>query len=132
MDAARVSITAIELAAMRDQAESLMPDSCVVKRTTNVSDGQGGTTTTTATAGTYACNGASGPHMRMAAEAVIAGQVTPEGAIFISLPWDADVREADRIEWTRAAGGSTTVVEVNQVSVRSWQINTRVTGKDVT
>ena len=116
---------------MRTEAQTLMPDSCAVVRTTNVSDGQGGFTETTATVGTYACNAASGPYMRFGAERVAAGQITPVGIVFLSLPHDADVKAADRIAWTKAGAGSATTMEVTQAGSRSWAVNLRVACKEV-
>ncbi len=127
-----MSITAIELASMRDEAETLMPDSCAVLRPTEVPDGQGGWTQTWATAGTYACNLATGPYMRFSAERVAAGQVTPVGIVGISLPHDADVNPDDRIVWTPAGEVTARMtIEVTQFGSRSWAINSRAMGKEV-
>lgn len=125
-------MTATELTATRAQAETLMPDSCAVLRSSDVPDGQGGFTQTWATAGTYACNAAAGPYMRFGAEKVVGGQVTPVGILFFSLPFGADVQEADRIAWTKAgASPPATELEVTQAGTRSWAINKRVAAKEV-
>lgn len=124
-----MSITSTELAAMRADAEALMPDEAAVLRSVDTPDGQGGFTQTWATAGTYACNAAAGPYMRFGAERVVAGQTTPVGIIFLSLPHDADVNADDVIAWTH--DGSVTNVQVTQVGTRSWNVNARVAGKEV-
>lgn len=117
---------------MRSEAQSLMPDQCVVLRSIETSDGQGGWTDAWATAGTYACNMAAGPYMRFGAERVVAGQPTPVGVIFLSLPFDADVRATDRIAWTPAgAAVAAGTFEVTQAGTRSWNINKRVAAKEV-
>jgi hypothetical protein len=124
-------ITAAELTSMRDEAETLMPDEAVVLRAVETPDGQGGWTSAWATDGTYACNAAAGPYMRFGAERVAAGQVTPVGIIFLSLPHDADVNAGDRIAWTKAGAATATEMEVTQAGTRSWAINLRVACKEV-
>ena len=126
-----MAITAVELATMRTEAQTFMPDSAVVLRAVETPDGQGGYTSAWATANTYACNAASGPYMRFGAERVAAGQVTPVGIIFLSLPWDADVRAADRVAWTKAGDVTATTLEVTQSGSRSWAINLRLACKEV-
>lgn len=124
-----MAITSTELAAMRADAEALMPDTAAVLRSVDTPDGQGGFTQTWATAGIYACNAAAGPYMRFGAERVVAGQTTPVGIIFLSLPHNADVNADDVIAWTH--DGAVTNVQVTQASHRSWNVNTRVAGKEV-
>lgn len=126
-----MAITATELAAMRTEAQTFMPDTAVVQRSIETPDGQGGYTSAWGTAGTYVCNAAAGPYMRFGAERVAAGQVTPVGIIFLSLPHDADVRAADRIAWTKAGAATATTLEVTQAATRSWAINLRVACKEV-
>lgn len=125
-------ITAAELTTMRSEAEALMPDECVVLRAVETSDGQGGWTSEWGTAGTYACSMAEGPYMRFGAERVSAGQMTPVGIVFLSLPHDADVTAADRIAWTPAgAGAAEMTIEVTQSGTRTQALNKRVAGKEV-
>ena len=124
-------LTAADLASMRADAESFMPDEAVVLRATEVSDGQGGFTETWVEHGTYACNAAAGPYMRFGAERVVAGQTTPVGIIFLSLPHDADVLAHDLIAWTKAGAATATELEVTQAGSRSWAVNLRVACKEV-
>lgn len=132
MGAATVSLTATELTSMRIEAETFMPDECAILRPTEVSDGQGGFTTTWATASIVDCNMAAGPYMRFGAERVAAGQVTPVGIIFLSLPHDADVHTSDVIAWTPEGSEEAAMsIEVTQASARSQAINRRVAGKEV-
>lgn len=126
-----MALSAADLATMRADAETLMPDEAVVLRSIETPDGQGGFTQTWATAGTYACNAAAGPYMRFGAERVVAGQTTPVGIIFLSLPHDADVNAGDRIAWTKAGAAEAFELEVTQVGTRSWAINTRLACKEV-
>lgn len=126
-----MALSTAELTSMRTEAQTFMPDSAVVLRSVETPDGQGGYTSVWGTANTYACNAASGPYMRFGAERVAAGQLTPVGIIFLSLPWDADVRASDRIAWTKAGEATATTMEVTQAGSRSWAINLRVACKEV-
>lgn len=124
-------LTAAELTTMRAEAEVLMPDEAVVLRSVETPDGQGGFTQSWATDGTYPCNAAAGPYMRFGAERVVAGQTTPVGIIFLSMPHDADVNAGDRIGWTKAGAATGTTLEVTQAGSRSWAVNLRVACKEV-
>lgn len=126
-----MALSTVELTSMRGEAETFMPDEAVVLQEVQVSDGQGGYTSIWATAGTYACNAAAGPYMRFGAERVVAGQTTPVGIIFLSLPFDADVNASDRIAWTKAGDVTATTLEVTQSGSRSWAINLRLACKEV-
>ena len=72
-----------------------LPDSCDVIRTTQVSDGRGGTTTTEATVGPYRCSLAvSG----LSGQEGVAGSVeTVTLPYVITLPYGTDVTEQDTI-----------------------------------
>lgn len=126
-----MGLTATDLTSMRTDAEALMPDEAVVLRSTEVPDGQGGHTLQWVTHETYACNATAGPYMRFGVERVAAGQTTPVGIVFLSLPHDADVLARDRIAWTKAGGLTATELEVTQSGTRSWAVNLRVACKEV-
>lgn len=126
-----MALSTAELTSMRAEAKTFMPDTAIVLVSVNVPDGQGGFTQTWATANTYACNAATGPYMRFSAERVAAGQVTPVGIVFLSLPHNAVVNAADRIAWTKAGDVTATNLEVTQASGRSWAVNLRVACKEV-
>lgn len=92
---------------MREVQEDNMPDTCVVERPTNVSNGKGGYTQTWTTVYSGKCrywisSGTSGTstEARHWGEHEIA---YTEG--FIITPWDTDVRNHDRVTWTQTETG---------------------------
>lgn len=99
---------------MRAVQEDNMPDTCVVERPTNVSNGRGGYTETWTTTYSGKCrywisSGTSGT----STEARFWGdheQSMTES--FVIMPWDADVSNEDRITWTHTETGAERVLRV--------------------
>lgn len=89
------TLTANELGRMQDVQEVAMPDTCIVRRRTLTSDDMGGYTEAWADVGEYSC--------RIVPKAVNdereqSGKVTARAEWAITLPYNADVRETDRIQ----------------------------------
>lgn len=106
-----------QIASMRTTLERTLPDTAVVSRPTNVSDGAGGWTQTWATVATVACRVA----VPSGGEVVIAGKLDAVGTWTITLPALTDVAAADRI----AVGARTFEVSL-VLRPRSWELSRRV------
>lgn len=109
-------LTAAEIAAMRETAESALPDSAVIYSRSWASDGGGGGTTTWTAAGTVDC--------RLAPvrgdEAVEGERVTANADSIITVPQTTAVTTDSRI----VTGGGTFNVEA--IRSRSWEITKRL------
>ena len=102
---------------MRATLDASLPDTATVSRDTEVSDGAGGWTVTTATSGPVACRVAPAGGR----EAVIAGKLDSVAAWTITLPALTDVTAKDRI-----VVGARTFEVAAVLGPRSWEIARRV------
>lgn len=99
---------------MRAVQNDNMPDTCVVERPTNVSNGEGGYTQTWTTTYSGKCrfwisSGTSGT----STEARFWGDhELAMTEAFIIAPWNADIKNHDRITWRYAVTGDTRVLQV--------------------
>lgn len=99
---------------MRRVQEANMPDTCVVERPTNISNGRGGyteqfTTTYSGKCRFWISSGTSGT----SDESRFWGEREQSFTeAFIMMPWDADVANEDRITWTHTETGAQRVVRV--------------------
>jgi hypothetical protein len=113
-------LTAGELAAMRDDIELLMPDLCQIITITNTADGEGGVTTSRATATAINCRLDS-------TQGITAGEQRTGGAIqayqsyMMSLPYDAVVVPENEI---LHSGVNYAVKSINRG--QSWKAVVRV------
>lgn len=116
-------LTATQLAAMRATAQAALPQTCTIQRKTVVSDGGGGTSETWA-------DHATDVPCRIApvggGETGTAGdRVADESTHIITLPAQADVTEADRLE----IDGQT--FEATLARTRgTWEITRRVEARE--
>ena len=106
-------ITDTEIMAMRDTQEDALPDTCIVRRRTLISDDMGGYTETWTDVGEYSC--------RIVPETTNdegeqSEKVTVRAEWAITLPYNADVQEADRVQH-----GSTYYEVVQVRGGESWQ-----------
>ncbi len=84
-----------ELASIRADVASVLPDTCVISRLAEVSDGQGGQTQAWAAIGTVACRFvANSGNVRAASQA--AGQASQVGAYTLTVPHNTDIQFDDR------------------------------------
>lgn len=119
-----------ELASMRATIGQALPDTCVIRRNTPVSDGGGGTTddwsnlATNVPCGIAPVAGGEAPN-RINAEA--GGRIKDESTAIVTLPAGQNITEADRI----VIGDQT--FEVTLVRERAaWEISRRVEVKEAT
>lgn len=75
--------------------ESSMPESAIIRRSTPVDDGGGGTTELVSFLGPYPCHVRAGRLQR--GEILVGGQLQGQVPSTIALPKGTDVRESDRI-----------------------------------
>lgn len=106
-----------DIASMRATLERTLPDSAVIKRDTQVPDGAGGYTVTTATVATVACR----VSMASGRELDVAGRLSAVGTWTVTLPALTDVKAADRIEI-----GSRVLEVTLPLRPRSWELSRRV------
>lgn len=111
-----------DIAAMRTTLNRTLPDTATIKRDTQVSDGAGGYTVTTATSDPVACRVAPSNGR----EQTIAGRLDAVGTWTITLPANTDVTSKDRI-----AVGSRTFEVVLPLRPRSWELSRRVVGEEI-
>lgn len=91
-------LTDDELAGLRETAESALPDTCAISRATATTDSAGGYTLVWANVATgVACR--AGPPTRQA-ERIAASKIEAVNVQVFTLPWDTDIRPADRIVWS--------------------------------
>lgn len=114
-----MTLTAVELAQMRTDIETLLPDTCNLLTATNTSDGQGGYTQAWGTA-------ASGVACRLdeirSRETLAGAALRPTGQYMLSLPHSATITAAYRVEH----GGLTYAVVGLNTDV-SWRAVQRAT-----
>jgi len=87
-------LTARELAQMREDIEDLCPDTAAILSVTRTSDGQGGFTETWGTASTTVCR----VDWKSGVESISGGAIQPIRTCTITMPYDAVVTEANRIQ----------------------------------
>lgn len=87
-------LTADEIAALQETAETILPDVCQIRRITQTADGYGGTTDGTVSTVNTTCRLA--PIGRGAASEV-AERLGLSDAAQVALPVSSDVRVADRL-----------------------------------
>lgn len=88
-------MTSTDLAKIRDEQNKLMPETVYIQRRTRTPDGTGGWTETWQTAATT--NGRFAPVQRMD-EMVRGGAVTVYGEYIVTLPYDVDLHQDDRLQ----------------------------------
>ena len=110
-------LSAVEIAEMRITLNRTLPDTAPIERDTQVSDGAGGYTVTTATSAAVACRVA----MASGREVTIAGRLDAVGTWTITMPALTDVAAPDRIRI-----GSRTFEVVLPLRPRSWELSRRV------
>ena len=84
-----------ELAALRADVLGLLPDTCVIQRATTTTNSAGAWTETYSAAGTVVCR--LDPFKMATGEQVIAAQERGRAWYQLSVPWDADLRDGDRV-----------------------------------
>lgn len=94
------------LAGLRATVAATLTDSCAIQRLTQTSDAAGGSTDVYATASTVACRVARSG-MQSPDETVFANRMGSRTPFTVYLPWNADVRESDRLAVTLPTGGQT-------------------------
>lgn len=109
-----------ELAAMRAAVLRTLPDTCEIQRATRVEDDAGGWLDVYAPITTVACRLA--PAEAGAVEQVVAGRLQGRVPVSVTLPHDADLTAADRIQRV----GDATALEVLGVTAGgSWAVSAR-------
>lgn len=121
-----MSLTAAEIAAMRDDLEDSMPDTCVIQRRSLTTDGQGGKTEAWAAAGTVVCR-LSPQGIGRGDETSRAERISGEEEWVVTLPALSDVTTTDRLVVL-----GVTYEPVGLRAVRSWELSRRVTCKRIT
>jgi head-tail adaptor len=106
-----------QIASMRTTLERTLPDTAVIQRPTQVSDGGGGYTETWPTVATVACRVAQ----PSGGEQVIADKLDAVGTWTITLPALTDVAAADKI-----MVGSRIFMVALPLRPRSWELSRRV------
>ena len=106
-----------ELSGMREAINQLLPDTCDILSVTRSADGEGGWTETWGTASTVSCR----LDMVQGREALAGGAVQPFTAYMLSLPYDAVISAANRVQHSSVTYN---VVSVN--TGQSWKAVTRV------
>lgn len=115
-------LSAGEIDAMRSTVDDALPDQCVLNRLTRTPDGAGGWTDTWSAVATVACR-VRPTNQNNASEPVTAERLQGRSPFTVTLPHDADVRDADTIQRV----GDTTALEVIGVGVpESWSLCVRV------
>ena len=113
-----IGLTSDELSYMRTAINDLLPDTCDILSVTNAPDGQGGVTATWGTAyASVSCR----LDQKRAQEQVLGGAVRPYQYWMFTLPYDAKVTEANRIQHN---GVLYAVKSVD--GEKSWIASTRV------
>lgn len=106
-----MTLTAAELASMRTDIETLLPDTCVIKTLTTAPDGMGGQTETWSASGTATCR----LDRRSGGERMAGGAIRAYGEWVLTVPYQTGVDVSKRV----LHGGLTyNVVEVN--ADKSW------------
>jgi SPP1 family predicted phage head-tail adaptor len=116
---------ATKLDRMRARVNASLSDSCVIPREApGVVNPDGSTEPGVVTDIDYDC--AVGPLGNSPQERLIAARLESETGFVVTLPFDADVRETDTIEWN----GQTLQV-IGVIGPRTYQINLRVATKRI-
>lgn len=115
-------LTDAELAAMREQAEEALPDSCVIQRKTRTSDGGGGGSVSWAASGTVDARVGQTAGTEQLLDAQLVGQVDA----ILTVPHDADLRQADR-----AVVDGTTYEVLSILEHAAWTLSLRAAVKRV-
>lgn len=113
------------LAGLRGIAARALPDTAAVQRMTQVVDIRGNTTDTYATASTVACRVSRSGNQ--ADERILAERVTGRSAFTVYLPYDADVRETDRLAVTSSdpSFDPQTYEVVGVLAPTTWMVHVR-------
>lgn len=115
-----MTLTAGELAYMREELSLALPDTAVIQSVGRASDGMGGGTETWTASGTVSCRVAP----RQSTRGSEAGRADAQAAVndwIITLPHGSTVTETNRV----VTGGVT--YEITRCrSPRSWQLDMRV------
>lgn len=111
-------LTALELSEMRAAINNLFPDTCNILSVTESADGQGGITETWGTASTSSCR----LDVVTGREQTAGGALQPYIKTMLSLPYNATITEAYRVEH----GGITYAVIAPPNNDQSWKAVTRV------
>ena len=90
-----MTLSAEELAAMRDALDDLLPDTCHLLTATRTPDGQGGVT---AEWGTVNANVSCRMDMRQGREVVAGGALQQYVSYMLTLPYDTTVTQSYRVE----------------------------------
>lgn len=117
------SFTNSELTRMRATADKALPDSCIIRRATAVSDSAGGQTQTWADVATVACR--LMPRATQPQDKVTADRASNVSGWVVTVPYATDVTEKDVI-----VIGSR-LFEVNKAQAHSWEISRRVLATEV-
>lgn len=121
------SLSSAEIVAMRLVSDGPLPDVATVRRATESSDGEGGTTQTWSTIATIMCRvGVIGATGGQTSEEISGGQIAARSGIIITFQYNADVRSTDKV----VVGGRT--LEVIEPLTHSYQVGLQVIAKDVT
>lgn len=113
-------LTDADLAIMRADVAQMLPDSCVLQAASRASDGAGGWTETWAgvTGGTVACR--VDPLSARAANEIEIGRETITELLRLTVPYDAPLDEAERVE----IGGAAWEI-VSRDAKHSWRVSRR-------
>lgn len=85
-----------DLTKIRAEQNKLMPDTVYIQRLTRTSDGAGGWTEAWQTVATT--KGRIAPSQRQAGETVQGGAIMAYGEFIVTLPYDTDLRQDDRLQ----------------------------------
>ena len=118
-----MNLSALELSTIQAAGTAFLPGTAIVQTRTDVSDGQGGYTTTWAAAGTYGCRIAPAGHGR---EKEIAAKLTSVAPWVVTLPHDTTVAVANRI-----VIGTRTLEVAAVMAPESWEVHRRVVCQEV-
>jgi head-tail adaptor len=111
------TLTATELAALRADLETLLPDTCVISAVSYASDGAGEWTPTWAAGGTVACR----LDPIRGSEAIAGGAIEAFNGYILTLPYNAVIVPASRVTVNSTDYNVTSVTDGD-----SWKLDTRV------
>lgn len=113
------------LTGLRDIASRALPDTAQIQRPTETTDARGNTTDAFAPASTVACRVSRAGNT--ADERILAERVTGRSAFTVYLPYDADVRETDRIAVSSSdpSFSAQTYEVVGVLSPTTWMVHVR-------
>jgi head-tail adaptor len=111
-------LSTAEIAQMRTDLETLLPDTCVISTVSYASDGAGEWVPTWTAAGTVNCR--LDPVVRGFEEIVSGGAIQPFRHYMLTLPYDAPITSASRV---RVGGIDYNVVGLS--ANNSWALDTR-------